>query len=227
MESVHKGHRDRLKKRFAEYGLDNFSDIEAIEFLLFYALPRRDTNALSHALLDYFGSFRAVMEAGIDDLMQVAGIGENAAMLICLVSALNRRYFTSSRKPGAIIRNSKDAGEYLLPMFSYLTQERAYVLCLDSKSMVTYCRPLAEGIVNKVEFAARDIVDIALRYKAAAIILAHNHPSDIALPSNMDISSTKSIYSTLRSVGVQLFDHIIVSGDDFVSLKDSGVFDTF
>ena len=91
MESIHKGHRERLRQRFYEHGLDSFSDIEALELLLFYALPRRDTNELAHALLRSFGSFRAVMEAKMTDLMQVEGIGENAACLICLVAELGRR----------------------------------------------------------------------------------------------------------------------------------------
>ena len=227
MDSIHQGHRERLKMRFMEHGLESLSDIEAIELLLFYALPRRDTNALAHALLDHFGSFRQVLEADIPALTRVPGIGQNAAALIHLVAAMNRRYLASCRKSGPIITSSKDAGDYLLPLFAYLTEEKVYVLSLDSKSMVTHCRSVAEGMVNKVDFAIRDIVDIALRDNAASLILAHNHLSGTALPSNADLHTTQKLCSTLASVGVRLADHIIVCDDDYVSLKDSGYFSPY
>lgn len=222
MESIHKGHRERLRNRFLEHGLENFSDIEAIELLLFYALPRRDTNELAHALLRSFGSFRSVMEAQAVDLMQVDGVGENAACLIRLVAELGRRYMASSRRTGKPIRSSDDAGEYLLPLFAYETSEQVYVLCLDSAGAVKQCRRIAKGMVNKVDFSTRDIVDTALRYNASHVILAHNHLSGTALPSAADINTTKKLRAALSMIGVELDDHIIVCDGDFVSLKDSG-----
>ena len=138
-DNLHEGHRNRLKKRFAEHGLGSFTDIEAIELLLFYALPRRDTNELAHRLLRNLGSLRAVMEADATVLAKVPGIGENAAQLIRLVAELNRRYLLSARGTKKIISNSREAGEYLLPLFTYQTDEIVYFMSLDSKSMVTQC----------------------------------------------------------------------------------------
>lgn len=227
MDSIHSGHRQRLKERYMEHGLENFSDIEALEFLLTFALPRRDTNPIAHALLDCFGSYRQVLEADLEDLIRVPGIGQNAAVLIRFMADSNRRYLISQRQEGTIIQNSKDAGDYLLPRFSYLSKEVAYVLSLDSRSMVTRCRAIAEGMVNKVDFAIRDIVDIALRDKAAGIILAHNHLSGTALPSGADLHTTQQLHQTLATMGVALIDHIIVCDNDFVSLRDSGYFSRF
>lgn len=227
MESIHSGHRQRLKDRYVQHGLENFSDIEALEFLLTFALPRRDTNPIAHSLLDCFGSYRQVLEADIDDLLRVPGIGQNAAILIRLIADSNRRYLSSKRREGVIIKSTKDAGEFLVPLFSYLTEERVYVLSLDSRSMVTHCRSIAEGMVNKVDFAIRDIVDIALRDNAAGIILAHNHLSGTALPSNADLHTTQKLYQTLSSMGVALVDHIIVCDDDFISLRDSSYFSRY
>ena len=227
MASIHEGHRQRLKTRFLEHGLESFSDIEALELLLFYALPRRNTNDIAHALLQQFGSFRSVMEADADALAQVPGVGESAAALICLVTAVNRRYLTAERQTGTAIRSSKDAGDYLMPYFTYLTEERLYALCLDSKGTVIRCQPLAEGMVNKVDFAAREIVDLALRTKAAAIILAHNHPSGTALPSTADVRTTQRLFQTLNTMGVLLQDHLIFCDNDYVSMRDSGCFSRF
>ena len=205
MDNVHEGHRERLKQRFLEHGLDSFSDVEAIELLLFFALPRRNTNELAHALISRFGSFKGVMEAGIDELTEVAGVGKNAA----------------------VIDGSEAAGNYLLPLFSYLTDERVYVLCLDSRSQVICCRDIAEGMVNRVDFAIRDIVDAALKNNAARVILAHNHLSGTALPSNTDLATTVKIKSALSLIGVELADHIVVCENDFVSMRDSGYFLNF
>lgn len=221
-ESIHKGHRERLRKRFLEYGLDSFSDIEALELLLFYALPRRNTNPLAHALLKTFGSFRAVLEAQTEDLAQVDGIGENAACLIRLVSEFGRRYLISGRRTGKPLRSSADAGEYFLPLFSYETDELVYVACLDSGGVVKQCRKIARGMSNKVDFSSRDIVDMALRYNASHVIIAHNHLSGTAAPSNADLSATKKLNTALSLIGVELDDHIIVCDGDFVSLRDSG-----
>lgn len=222
--SIHKGHRERLRKRFFEHGLDSFSDIEALELLLFYALPRRDTNPLAHALLKSFGSFRAVLEARTEDLAQVEGIGKNAAGLIRLVAEFGQRYMVSGRRGGKPLLSSADVGEYFLPLFAYETDELVYVACLDSAGMVKQCRKIAHGMSNRVDFSSRDIVDTALRYNASHVIIAHNHLSGTAMPSQADVSATKKLIAALSIIGVELDDHIIVCDGDFVSLRDSGYF---
>lgn len=222
MESIHKGHRERLRQRFKGHGLDSFSDVEALEMLLFYALPRRNTNELAHYLLSSFGSFRAVMEARPEDLMRVDGIGENAALLIRLTAEFGRRYMLSGRRTGKPIRGSEEAGAYLMPLFSYETNEQVYLLCLDSAGMVKNCCRIAEGAVNMVDFSSRDVAEAAVRCGAVSVVLAHNHLSGTALPSSADISATKRLSSALALLGIELSDHIIVCGGDFVSLKDSG-----
>ena len=226
-ENIHAGHRKRLKERFDEHGLDSFSDIEALEILLFYAVPRTDTNAIAHRLLNHFGSLRAVLEAEPRTLREVEGVGASAAALIRLTSELNRRYMISKRKANRALNTAAEAGEYLLPLFAYQTNEVAYALSLDSRSMVLHCHELARGMANKVDFTVRDIVDTALRDNASRMIIAHNHLSGTALPSNSDILATKRIQSALSLIGVELADHIIVCDDDFVSLRDSGFFTRF
>ncbi len=225
MDNIHKGHRERLKARFAENGLKPFSDVEAIELLLFYALPRCNTNEIAHLLLQRFGSYRGVLEADLSELKLVKGVGENAALLIRLVSEMNSRYIISDRQSGRnILKSTEAAGEYFKPLFAYCTDEIAYAVSVNSAGGVIRCHELARGMSNRVEFSARQVVEIALRDNAAYILLAHNHISDVALPSRADLAATKLIRATLQNIGVALADHFIVSGDEYVSMRESGYF---
>ena len=224
-ENIHKGHRERLRERFRENGLKPFSDVEAIELLLFYALPRCNTNEIAHRLLKRFGSYKAVMEADISELKSVEGVGESAALLIRLVSETNARYLSSERGGGRnVLRSTEAAGEYLVPLFAYAKDELAFALSINSVGGIIRCHQLASGMINRVEFSARQIVEIAIRDNAAYIILAHNHLSDVALPSRADVAATTLIADTLASIGVCLVDHIIVSGEEYVSMRESGYF---
>ncbi len=225
--NIHEGHRARLKEKFREHGLESFTDIEALELLLFFAIPRSNTNELAHALLNRFRSFRGVMEANINELRQVPGIGENAATLLRLVTDLNIRYQRSSATRGEQIRSTDEAGRYLLPYFEYLNQERSVLLCMDTAGRVIDCHVLADGTPSMVGLEAREIADIVLRDKASRVILAHNHVSGIALPSDADVEATAKLYRMLRLIGVDLIDHIIISDGDFVSLSESGHFTRF
>ena len=209
------------------HGLDSFTDIEALELLLYFALPRRDTNLLAHALLDRFKDLRGVLTADLDALKSVPGIGENAALLLRLVTELNRRYAEAGNVKRAVIDSSAAAGEYLMPYFAYRREECSVLLCLDVAGRVIQCHRVAEGGPGSVELAARTLVELALRDKAARVVLAHNHISGVALPSGADIAVTQNLYQLLRTIDVELLDHIIVSEGDFVSLRDSGVFRQF
>ena len=221
MSSIHDGHRQRLRDRFIEYGMESFTDIEALEILLFYAVPRRDTNALAHALLEYFGSYRGVMEADLHALEKVPGIGANAAALIKLVAAHSTRYQIALRSHVKRIGSVEDAGDYLRPFFDYAKRELVYMVCLDARQTVIRCHLLAEGASAQVNLAARDVAELALSDKAVSVILAHNHPSGVALPSASDVATTIQLHQALSVLGIELRDHLIFAGDEFVSLRDS------
>ena len=226
-ENVHEGHRKRLKEKFRAHGLESFTDIEALELLLFYAIPRADTNELAHALLRRFRDFRGVMEASLSEMEQVPGIGENAATLLRLVTDLNSRYQRQASTRGTRICSSADAGTFLLPQFDYRDREYSVLLCLDSAGRVIDCHVLGEGTANMVGLQPRQIVELVLRDKAVRVILAHNHVSGIALPSTADVDATARVYRILQTIGVELVDHIIVSDGDFVSMRESGHFARF
>jgi DNA repair protein RadC len=216
---MHNGHRERLKKRFLAEGLDNFEPHAILEMILFYSVPRRDTNPIAHRLLDYFGgSLIRVFDAPIEELVKVEGIGINTATLIKLFPEVCRRYLMEMRETGDIIKSSKDAAKCFVPMFIGRTNETVAVICTDAKGKVLFCNSIFEGTVNAAAVSIRRFVEVAVRYAATDMIMAHNHPGGLAIPSQQDIEVTKKVADALKTVNISLLDHIIVSGSDWVSL---------
>lgn len=218
----HDGHRERLRKRFLDHGMDALQDHEALELLLFYAVPRKDTNPIARALLKHFGSISAVLEASTQELKQVAGIGEHAAMLLHLITPMARRYQLSRADKGIVFETIKDCGEFLIPYFFGIQEEQIYLLCLDAKKKFLACRLLQEGSANAAYLPIRKAAEIAMSCNASSVILAHNHPGGLALPSAEDYSATLQLRETFEPLGIVVVDHIVVSDNEYVSLKDSG-----
>lgn len=221
--SVHDGHRERMKETFKKNGLGGMNEVNALELLLFYAIPRRDTNIIAHALLDKFGSLTGVFSASIQELCQVEGVGENTALLITMIPQIMRKSMVVDAEKTTVIKNSKDAGKYFVPRFAYEQEELALLLCLDAMKRVICCYELGRGVVNSVNVNVRKVVEIALSSKSSSVILAHNHPNSVALPSMADRMMTEQIYKALRLVDIPLDDHIVVAGKDYISFQDSGM----
>lgn len=222
--SIHDGHRQRMKERFLAEGLDNFSDIQVLELLLFYAVPRQDTNPIAHALLERFGTLAQVLETPVTELEKVKGVGHNAAVLLNLSTELGRRYQVSRMMQTRILASVEECGKYLVPRFFGRRNETVFILCLDAKCKVLGCVEVGEGSVNSAGVPVRRIVETALAYNATTVILAHNHPSGLALPSGEDVQTTHRVAAALNAVEISLADHIVVADDDFVSIVQSGYY---
>ena len=222
--NIHAQHRQRVKKRFRNEGLDHFEELHALELLLFYALPREDTNPIAHDLLNRFGNLRNVLEAPVEQLMTVHKIGEHAAILLSLVKGLAQKYVTSG-DGAAPLNTMADCGNYLINRFIGRRDEVVMLLCLDAKRAPLCCRIVSEGSVNAAEISTRKVVEAALSVNATSVILAHNHPSGIAVPSMPDIVTTRRMGTALAAVDITLEDHIVVAGRDYVSLRDSNYYD--
>ena len=220
---VHDGHRDRLRERFAEYGLDNFNDLNALELLLFYAIPRKDTNVLAHALLERFGTLDAVFEASPQELEAVPGIGSRAATLIALVPELARRCAIVKTRSIQSFTSSAAAAEYLFPRLGREKTEKALLLCLNPHKQLISCTALGAGVVDGVSVNVRQIVELALKNRASSVILAHNHPSGHASPSREDEQITRRLRSALELVDIALDDHLILAGASYFSFADTGL----
>ena len=222
--SDHTGHRQRLKEQYLNNGLDGFTDYQVLELLLYFAIPRIDTNILAHHLMDHFQTLDRVLDAPASELMQVEGIGPNAAMLLTLITDANRYYQVRRSENVKILSSVTECGQYLLSFFHGRLDETVFLLCLDAKCKVIACQKVGEGSVNSASVPIRRIVEMALANKATSVVLAHNHPSGIAVPSPEDVISTRRTASALAAVDITLVDHIIVADDDFVTLGQSGLY---
>ena len=221
--SIHEGHRERLKKQFIEQGLDGFTDIQALELALFYCIPRRDTNPIAHALLDRFGDLSKVLEAPASELKKVPGMGEHSAYFLRLITELGRYYVVTRASQTVILNTLEKCAEYMVPFFFGRQVETVFLLCLDAKCKVLCCKKVGEGSVNSAGISARKVVETALAANASSVIMAHNHPSGVAVPSPEDIQTTKRIAVALDAVDVVLADHIVVADEDYVSMAQSGI----
>ena len=222
--NIHTEHRRRVKNRFRNEGLDHFEELHALELLLFYGLPREDTNPIAHDLLNKFGSLRNVLEAPVEQLMTVHKIGEHAAILLSLVKGIALKYMISGDSE-APLNTMADCGSYLVNRFLGRRDEVVMLLCLDAKRAPLCCRIVSEGSVNAAEISTRKVVEAALAVNATSVILAHNHPSGIAVPSMQDIVTTRRMGAALSAVDIILEDHFVVADQDYVSLRDSNYYD--
>jgi DNA repair protein RadC len=216
------GHRERVRRRFLDEGLDGFKDYEALEMLLFYAIPRQDTKVIAKRLIDQFGSLQAVFHTPPDRLMQEAGLTEATAALIAMLPQLARKIEEQQAQENARIRSTLDAGRDVIAMFRGRQDESVRILCLNTSGKVVRRARIAEGDVNAVHFPIRKLVEEALACKAVSVILAHNHPGGTMAPSQEDLDATKAAKAALETVGIRLLDHLIVAGDNYCSLREEG-----
>ena len=222
MENIHQGHREKMRQRFLKSGLEGFADHEALELLLFYAIPRQDTNPIAHRLMERYGSLSAVLSAPAEDLKKVEGIGESAAVLLKAAGQIAQKARLSDATAQRPLTDVEAVGAYLLERYAGETHEMLYELCLDQKGKLLACKRLSEGSASSAALDIRKVVENAILTSASAVILAHNHPSGIALPSDDDCAATTRAARALQTIGVTLADHIVVADDDFVSMAQSG-----
>ena len=220
---IYDGHRERVRERFLKGGLANFNEKDALEFLLFYARPRQSTNQMAHVLLQKFGSLSAVIDATVDELLTVDGLGESSAVLLKLIPEICSYYLISRSKTGVLIDSTQKAKEFLIPRFFGKTKEEIHVLSLSNKGNVIRCVSLSDdGIVNAVSVSVKQIVAEAISSNATRIVLAHNHPGGLTTPSQEDIEITRRIFHALLLIDVQLVEHLIVVDDDCLSMSENG-----
>lgn len=210
--SIHEGHRERLKEQFLKNGLPALTPYQALELLLFYAIPRKDTNPLAHKLLDTFGSVSGVFDAAYEELCRVPGMTHNAAVLVTLTRQTFQAYYKDRFKAAPRLNSVQQAAELIVPRFVGERQERVFLVCLDPRCSVLYADFVSEGDSTCVPLSARTVVALAIRCNAAAVILAHNHPGAYAIPSADDIVNTRELSNMLHSVNVMLLDHLIIPG---------------
>jgi len=226
VENIHKGHRERVRDRFMEEGLDSFKDHEVLELLLFYCVRQKDTNELAHRMLKEYGTLHDLLEAHPRDIARRCGVSINTATLISLCVPLARRYMKRKWGNRPVLNSSSRAGEYALSLFAGRVYEAFFAICLDSQNRVNHAALVHEGTINEAPVYPRIIVETALRHKANSVILAHNHPRKPLKPSVADIEVTKKIYSALLPISIRVVDHIIIAGERYTSFAEQGIMDS-
>lgn len=218
---LHDGHRQRCKQRFLRTGAEGFDDHQLLELLLFYAIPRCDTNETAHRLLKRFGSLQGVLYADPGELAAVEGIGESAAVLLRLTGDLSLRA-RKAALPEKLLNSPDRAGAYFAELLLGQKRELLYEACLDGKGKLLSCRCITKGTVTSSPLQVRQVVENALYSGADSVLLAHNHPSGVALPSADDVQTTQRIAQALHAVDIVLIDHIVVAEGDYISMVQSG-----
>lgn len=220
-EQLHKNHRERVLEKFRRFGLEVFADHEVLELLLFFAIPRVDTNPVAHRLLARFGSLHAVLEAPAEQLCEVEGIGPRSADLIKLSFALLARYqmdLAKTERHTEKLSTYERIGAYFVPQFAGERDEVLLAAYLDGAGRVIKCEEVARGGHAQVSADPFKIARTALLCDAKGVALAHNHPNGTAVPSAEDITVTNRIEQTLAGLGIELVDHCVVARDKYASI---------
>ncbi len=220
---MHEGHRERLRARYLHTGLDSFEEHQALEMLLFHAIPRADTNPTAHALIKTFGSLRGVLDAEYSDLLKVDGVGPNAALLIRLVRDIHKKYSQQKAGVSGRLRNARDAALYAAALLEGEKLESLYVICLDKQLGVRHAEALSKGTVDELAVYPRRVAELAMRFGSPYVILAHNHPGGDPRPSGADIATTLAVKQALQVLDIVLLDHLVISSGHATSMARDGL----
>lgn len=221
MSGIHDGHRERLRKKFLSSGIDSFEDHEILELVLFYIIPRKNTNQIAHALLRDFGSISAIFDAPISRLKEADGIGEKTAVFIKLIGNLSRLYFEKKYNSTDQVLSAQEINYRMIRKFIGRNEEALAMMLFDAKGKVVFEGIVNQGSINGVELYIRKMIELVTLYNASSMVIAHNHPSGVALPSCDDVASTEKIYNLFSIMQVKVLDHIIVADNDCVSLRQA------
>lgn len=230
-DNIHAGHRKRVLKNFMKFGIDENSDPhKVLEMMLFFTIPRKDTNDLAHIVLNYFdNSFVNVMEASVEELIastenadkNIPKISEYTANHLKLILEIAKFYYTEKAREEKRVFSRYMASNFLLKKLVNESVEAVYMLCLDNANRFMACSKIGGGDEFSVMVSTRQLVKKVTQIGASKVLIAHNHPRGVAFPSKEDINTTKSIAIALSSIGAKLIDHIIVAENDYVSMYDS------
>ena len=219
------GHRKRLRERFLKGGLEGFAEHEVIELLLTLAVPRADVKQPAKALLERFGSLRGVLDAPPAELRSVAGVGEVAAVGLRIVREAATLYLLESSEGAETLRDPERLAAFWRMRIGSLRHEVFAVAYLDSahRLLRNGVETLQEGTIDRAAVYPRRVVEAALRNEAAALVLAHNHPSGNVEPSEHDRVLTRAIVLAAETIGLRVVDHLIVSPDRTFSFRKAGL----
>lgn len=216
-------HRKRLRNRFMQQGLEALYDYEVIEILLTFAIPRRDVKPIAKNLLKKFGSLKAIFEADEEELKTVLYVKDNAVELIRFIKEVSILYMKQKSMEVPVDFSNERLIKYCIEKIGNKTDEEFRVIYLDSKYSIIGDDAISEGTMDKINVYPRKVMELALKNKAYALVFTHNHPNQNVQPSEQDIKLTKALILAAKSVGISVFDHLIVSQNSHFSFREEGL----
>ncbi|MBR2019472.1 MAG: DNA repair protein RadC [Clostridia bacterium] len=225
-KNTHKGHRERMLERIEKHGWESLSEHEILEVALFFSIPRINTNEIAHALIEKFGSLKGVLDADEKALMAVRGIGPKTAFMLKMFPEILRRYLTDESDKVYRYDTIGKIGEYLYRKFVGVDREQLYMMMFNNRLNLLDCVQISEGVINCSEVMMRKISEQIIHRNASLILLAHNHPNGMAIPSQSDRENTEMLRTQVENMGVQLLDHLVFADQKYVSIlrKEYGAF---
>lgn len=218
------GHRQRLKDKFQQHGIDAFTDAEVLELLLIVGTPRKDCKMQAKALLKHFGSLPKVLEAPAAELQKIKGVGPNNSFAVHFLHAVARRYLKNRLQEKRYLHSSRQVTEYLVHSMRDLQHEAFTAIFLDASHAIIDSRVVARGTVSSNTIYPRELVKQALDHNAAAMVVAHNHPSGNTEPSPQDRHLTRTLYLACSFMNIRLLDHLIIGTTEKpYSFADHGI----
>jgi DNA repair protein RadC len=218
-----RGHRKRLLEKFTTAGIEALHDYEALELLLTFVIRRQDVKRQAKVLLEKFGSVKGIMDAESDDLRTVPGIGDRSAILFKLIKEISSLYLKQKAMEKKQVSCTTELLDFCRTKMGGKKDEEFCVIYLDAQNQIIEFETVQKGIVNQAVVYPRQVLESALKKKATAIILAHNHPSGHVRPSDADIRLTKTIQETAKVLDILVHDHIIIGEDRFFSFREEGL----
>lgn len=218
--AMNEGHRQRLRSRFFQNGIESFQDYEVLELILTLATPRKDMKPQAKELMRRFGKLSAVLEAPISILLDIPGMGPSTVFALKLPHAVGRRFLFEQSQGKDYLRSSKTVKDYLTHNLRERSREVFMVIFLDGQNQIIKMEELFEGSLTTSAIYPREVVQKVLNYNAASVIIVHNHPSGSLTPSSSDRAVTKKLQAALSAIDVEILDHLIVGGNEFFSFAD-------
>ena len=223
MDQIKCGHRERLRSRYIQAGENGLPDYDMLELLLTYAIQRRDVKPIARRLMDRFHNLSGILDANLDDLCRIEGIGTNSALLITLIRNLCTRYLENNLIGLDVIDSSEKLEDYARMRLSAFTDEAFMLIFLDVKNHVIDSEIFARGTYDTIILQPKRIADDAVAHKAPKLIMVHNHPSGITDPSASDIDFTRKLEALLAPLDIRLLDHLVVSRAGAYSFLNHGL----
>ncbi|MDI6795065.1 MAG: DNA repair protein RadC [bacterium] len=218
------GHRKRLRERFRKSGLAGFHDYEIVELILTFAIPRRDVKPLAKELLKRFGNnLAALLDAPLEELEAIRGMGPNTAIFIRLLKEVATEYLRVPIIGKNYLNSLQDVLNYCHHSMSGLRDEVFQVIYLNARNEVLNAERIQAGTVDQSVVYPRKVVEATLKHNASALIFTHNHPSGDPTPSEADKKLTQNLVKAMQAIDVSVHDHLVVARDGYFSFRESGL----